>query len=218
MSSALLFGWFTAAAESDPNTELSLAVRLTYVPRASTFTEPREPRLAGAGLPRRRAPGTDRRWAIEASITYRAALGDHCSWYEVDCGSPFGGADGWPILGPRVTGSFRGALPGYRIEAVAGLAHVDMHQFGFLPLWEALVELGVAGEAKSGFGFVVGGDFGRAISYNVPVGEFGYRTYGISPFALRLGLSQRWLPRAHAWADPRYRFGLELSPFAADYS
>lgn len=200
----------------EPNREFAFGIGLVYAPHVESTRGVRPRAPPDDGLPRPVVSRPDQPWAVELQATQRYALGNHCGWNETDCGGGLGGSGIWPLVGPRVAVTWRGATRfGGRVTAFGGFGVVDMHQFGFFPLWEVDGEVGLAGEISTGPALVLAAEAGRSLSYNERVGEFGTRTHGMSMLAARLGAMVHLDPSG--FHDPRYRFALEMCTAAGDY-
>lgn len=166
-------------ARAEPNGELLPALSVTHGPRG---------------------------WGVELAATVSLALGDHCAWAETDC------RDGlwWPTVGPRVSGGWRGGRAfGFAIEGLVGVSALDMHQFGFLPMFRAEAVGGVDFELGLAPLPVVGGQVTKSPSWRRSLG-LGYQDLGVPQVSLALGVRA---PRGQGW---RASAGLESVTMAAD--
>lgn len=134
------------------------------------------------------AVSQDHPWGVRAGVDLQLALGDHCGYREEDCRPQTGWGSLWPVGGPAASLTWRGgdrfALD---LALELGIGALEVHHYGFMPLWEVLGRVGLRFELPGPVaGFVLGGFASKSFSPRFYVPDGGGIVRGTDGAGLRL--------------------------------
>jgi len=169
------------------------------------------------------ATGQAQPWGVRLGASDLYAIGDHCSYRETDCRSGRGlAASLWPLAGAAGSLEWRGG-PRLAVElsAEGGLGSLDMHQYGFIPYWQAIVAPGFRYSVDQGPMLALRGYLSKSLSarFFTPDTQ-SYRVNSLEVLDLRVDLGTGWGGRAlsdSGWAPPVLAVGLQSATMAGDF-